>query len=197
MSNCNPTCIEDLPNFESVDICNLQNTFASGVIEKIIVAKCNITFTDINDPAEWTAKITSGDISIPFPGVGSIGEIQAGTEVRIGNRKISILGTKPFEFTTPIVDNVNNTEWALFNDLYKQRQNVALLFLTTDGKLLISPDWISGKNPAISNNTFLISQIFSGEENSNLQYKISGTLATDLSLNRVNIPASVLAVINA
>jgi hypothetical protein len=196
-SICNPSCITALPNFGSIDVCDLSASFTSGEIAKIILTRCDVVFDDILDDAEWTAKKTANIISIPFQGTGNIGETTYSTTKRIGCKTISINGVKPFEFMTSLVDNITNSEWALWNDIQNNRSNLNIMFLTCDNQLLINPRWVAGENPSISLKSINVSQLLSGEEDSLMEYKVSGELKEDLSLNRITLTPTVLAVINA
>ena len=59
MSNiCKPNCVTVLPNFGSIDQCDITALLSSGEITNVIFAKCNETFDDIDSPNEWQSKIT-------------------------------------------------------------------------------------------------------------------------------------------
>ena len=69
------------------------------------------------------------------------------------------------------------------------------MHLTCDGILLINPDWISGEAPAIKLSTVKISQIFPGEADSKMMYKISGEMLGCMSLMRVKLSDETIEVI--
>ena len=192
---CNVDCIDVLPQFDAIDICNLSDSFRSGEITKIILGVCNLTFTDILDPAEWTAHKTAGLISIPFMGNGNIGETTYKNTVRVGTTDVSSGARKPFEFMTKLVDNVAQTEWALFNDLHDTRTNLGVMFLNGDGHLILDPDWTTGTNPLVAQGLININQVFGGEADGQMEYRIKGEMTEDRSLKIVKLPQSVLDIL--
>ena len=196
MSNiCNPDCLTVLPNFEAIDSCDLIKSLRSGEIAKIIVGRCDLAFADILDVAEWTTKKANGDISIMMAGNGSLGEKSYTNTLRISCKDIDTGAKKPFEFMTYLGDNVAYTEYSVYNDLISNKLNVGIMFLTCDGFLLINPSWATGDNPLLNTSKINFDQIFSGEANSQAQWKISGEISEDNILKPVKLTSAVLAVL--
>jgi len=193
---CKPNCVTSLPNFGAINDCDITAMLASGEIANIIFIKCNETFTDVNDATEWTAKKTANSISIPFAGNGSIKEKSESGEVRIKCQTVSTICKKPFEFTSYIADNTAQTDYVLYNQLQKQRLGLSIMFLTCDGILLISPDWTTGKIAGLKPTTLKIDQVFSGEADSKMHYKINGEVEECRAFKRMAISQAVLDVIN-
>jgi hypothetical protein len=71
------------------------------------------------------------------------------------------------------------------------------MFLTCDGVLLIDPDWTTGNTAGLSLSSLKIAQIFGGEADGKMTYKISGEVSECRSLKRVKLSADTLAVISA
>lgn len=197
MAICNPSCLTALPTFDAVNDCDLQKSFASGEIAQLILGVCNLTFTDILDATEWTTKKTANLITIPFGGNGNLGETSFNNPVRVKCKDVSTSARKPFEFNSPIVDNDTNSEWSLYNDIIANKENLGIMFLTCDGNLLISPDWTTGENPLLTTATINVNQMYSGESDSVMMYKINGELTEYRALKRVKLTQAVLNVINA
>lgn len=194
---CKPNCVTALPNFAAVDDCDLLASFTSGEIAVILFMKCNLEFTDIDDANEWETNITNGDITIPFPGNGKIDEQAESGEMRIKCTTVSTVQRKPFEFTSPIVDNVAQTEWDKYNSIMKQRLGLVVAFLTCDNILLISPDWVSGEVPGLGLSSLKVSQIFSGEADGKMTYKINGDIAESRSLKRVKLSPETVEILTS
>jgi hypothetical protein len=197
MSVCKPNCVTGLPNFGAINDCDVTSLLASGEIAKIIFTKCDAGFVDVDDDAEWGTKLTEGDITIPFVGNGKLDETQESGEIRVGCQTVSTICKKPFEFTSYITDTTTQTDPTLYNDILKQRLGLTVSFLTCDGYLLINPDWVTTANIGLSLSMLKISQIFSGEADSKMYYKISGEITECRSLKRVKLSSDTLAVINA
>jgi len=197
MAICKPNCVTALPSFGAIDDCDVTSLLASGEIAKIIFTKCDSGFTDVDDDAEWGSKLTEGDITIPFVGNGKLDETQESGEIRVGCQTVSTICKKPFEFTSYITDVDGQTDSTLYNDILKQRLGLTVSFLTCDGYLLINPDWVTTQNIGLALSMLKISQIFSGEADSKMYYKISGEITECRSLKRVKLSAATIAVINA
>jgi hypothetical protein len=194
---CKPNCVTTLPAFGAIDTCDLLSSLSSGEIAMIIFAKCNRTFTDIDDANEWETHITNGDITIPFIGNGKIDEQAESGEIRIGCTTVSTTCKKPFEFSSPIVDNTSQTEWALYNSIVAQRLGLGVMFLTCDNILLVNPDWVTTRAPSMSLSSFKVSQIFSGEADGKMSYKINGEIAECRSLKRVKLSQDTIDIITS
>ena len=64
MSNiCKPNCVTVLPNFGSIDQCDITALLSSGEITNVIFAKCNETFDD--EIFEFMVRTDSGS-KTPF-----------------------------------------------------------------------------------------------------------------------------------
>lgn len=194
---CKPNCATALPNFGAIDDCNINDRLASGEITQIIALKCNLPFTDIDDDVEWEAALAAGDVTVPPVGNGKIDEQAESGEMRIGTQTVSTICKKPFEFISPIVDTVAETEWALYNQIQAAKLGLSLIFITGDGIALINPDWVSGEHPGIPFSMFKISQIFSGEADGKMTYKINGEISECRSLKRVKLSTAVLEILVA
>ena len=95
MSNiCKPNCVTVLPNFGSIDQCDITALLSSGEITNVIFAKCNETFDDIDSPNEWQSKIDSGVITIPYIGNGKIDEQTESGEIRVGCQTVNTICKK-------------------------------------------------------------------------------------------------------
>lgn len=197
MSICKPNCVTGLPAFGAIDDCDIQTLLTSGEIAQVIFTKCDLDFTDVDDPTEWETNIQANDIAIPFVGNGKIDEQSESGELRIGCTTVSTICKKPFEFTSPIADTTSETEWDLYNQIQKQRLGLSISFLTCDGILLIDPDWTTGNPIGLKLSTLKIAQIFSGEADGKMTYKINGEVSECRSLKRVKLSADTLAVITA
>lgn len=197
MAICKPNCVTALPSFGAINDCDVTSLLASGEIAKVIFTKCDTTFTDVDDDTEWAAKVDDGDITVPFVGNGKLDETQESGEIRVGCQTVSTICKKPFEFTSYITDTTNQTDSTLYNDILKQRLGLTVTFLTCDGHLLINPDWTTGAGIGSALSMLKISQIFTGEADSKMHYKISGEITECRSLKRVKLSADTIAVINA
>lgn len=197
MSICKPNCVTGLPNFGAINDCDVQSLFSSGEIAKVIFLKCTSTFTDVDDDAEWTGVLASGDATIPFVGNGKIDEQTESGEYRVGCQTITSICKKPFEFISPVTDTDAQTEWSLYNDIQKQRLGLGVLFLTCDGILLLNPDWVTTTSPSLKLSMLKISQIFGGEADGKMTYKINGEISECRSLKRVKLSQATLDVLNA
>lgn len=197
MSICKPNCVTGLPSFGAIDDCDIQSLLTSGEVAQVIFTKCDLDFTDVDDPTEWETNIQANDIAIPFVGNGKIDEQSESGEIRIGCTTVSTICKKPFEFTSPIADTTSETEWDLYNQIQKQRLGLSVSFLTCDGILLINPDWSTGEPIGLKLSTLKIAQIFSGEADGKMTYKINGEVSECRSLKRVKLSADTLAVITA
>ena len=102
---------------------------------------------------------------------------------------------KPFEFVSLVTDTASQTEWDLYNQIQKQRLGLQISFLTCDGILLINPDWVTGSTIGLPITMLKIAQIFSGETDSKMTYKISGEIAECRSLKRVKLSADTIAIL--
>lgn len=196
MSICKPNCVTTLPNFGAINDCDIQQLLTSGEIAKVIFTKCDLEFTDVDDDAEWTTGIEAGDITIPFVGNGKIGEQTESGEVRIGCITHTIIKKKPFEFTSYISDTTSQTEWNLYNQIEAQKLGLTVSFITCDGLLLINPDWTTGENIGLKITSLKISQIFNGEADDKMFYKISGEVSEGRSLKMVKLSSATLEAIN-
>jgi hypothetical protein len=194
---CKPNCVTVLPNFGSIDQCDIEALLTSGEIINTLFAKCNEPFTDIDSPTEWQDKINAGLVTIPYTGNGKIDEQAETGEVRIGCQTINTICKRPFEYTSPIVDTTSQTDYLKYNQINKQRLGLGVMHLTCDGILLINPSWITGKSPAIKLSSIKISQIFSGEADSKMTYKINGEMLGCDSLMRVKLSDDTIDVITA
>lgn len=194
-SICKPNCVTVLPNFGTIDQCDITELLSSGEITNEIFAKCNEPFTDIDDPAEWQSKIDAGTIKIPYIGNGKIDEQAESGEIRVGCQTVNTICKKPFEYTSYITDTTAQTDYLKYNQIQKQRLGLGIMHLTCDGILLIDPSWVSGESPAIKLSTVKISQVFSGEADSKMMYKISGEMLGCLSLMRVKLSPETIEVI--
>lgn len=197
MALCKPNCVTTLPDFGTINDCDIQALFSSGEIAKVILTKCNLAFVDVDDETEWEAGITAGDISIPPVGNGKIDEQSESGEYRVGSQTVSSVCKKPFEFISPVTDTTTQTEWSLYNEIQKQRLGLTISFVTNDGILLISPDWVTTKNPGLPLSMLKISQIFGGEADGKMTYKINGEVAECRSLKRVKLSPATLEVLSA
>lgn len=184
MALCKPNCFTGFPNFGAVDDCDLTASFSSGEISHVILVKCDETFTDVDDDTEWTTKIAESVVAIPFVGNGKIDEQQESGEIRVGCETVATICKKPFEFTSYVTDTTSQTEWSLYNQVLEQRLSLAVAFVTCDGILLIDPDWTTGNTIGIAKSSFKIAQVFSGEADSKMFYKISGELTECRSLKK-------------
>lgn len=192
---CLPNCVTGLPNFGTVNVCDIVNSLTSGEIAKIILIKCDEVFTDLLDSAEWLSKKTAGVLTVPFAGNGKIDKAERSGEKRIGCQTITTITKRKFEYSSPLVDNVGNTDWSLYNTLFAQKLGLSVMFLTCDGVLLVSPDWVTGGIAGIKKSILDIDQIFSGEIDGQMEYMISGEITEARALKRITLPQSVLAVL--
>lgn len=197
MAICKPNCVTGLPEFGAISDCDLNALFSSGEIAKVIFSKCDLEIDDVDDPTEWETNITGANVTIPFVGNGKIDEQNESGDYRIGCQTVNSICKKPFEFTSPITDTTSQTEWSLYNDIQKQRLGLSVMFLTCDGVLLIDPDWTTGNTSGLSLSSLKIAQIFGGEADGKMTYKISGEVSECRSLKRVKLSADTLAVISA
>jgi len=195
MSICKPNCVTVLPNFGSIDQCDITALLSSGEITNIIFIKCDETFTDIDSPTEWQSKIDASTITIPYIGNGKIDEQTESGEIRIGCQTVNTICKKPFEYTSYITDTVAQTDYDKYNQIVKQKLGLGVMFLTCDGLLLINPSWSAGEAPANKLSTLKVSQVFSGEADSKRFYKISGEMNGCLSLKTVKLSADTAEVI--
>lgn len=191
---CLPNCVTTLPNFGAIDICDIEKNLTSGEIAKIIFIKCDEVFTDILDPVEWTAKKTAGDLTVPFAGNGKLDKAEKSGEKRIACKTIYTISKRKFEYSSPLVDNVTQSEWALYNSLEQQKLGLAVMFLTCDGILLIDPDYTTGSTAGIKA-SFDVNQILSGEVDGQMEYMIDGEITEKRSLKRVLLPSTVLSIL--
>lgn len=194
---CKPNCVTALPNFGAIDDCDITKRLTSGEIAKVVFVKCNMEVTDIDDDLEWETNISNGLVTIPFVGNGKIDEQSEAGEMRIGCQTVSTICNKPFEFSSPIVDTDAETEWSLYNDIQKSKLGLTVLFITCDGIVLINPDWVSGQNPGLPFSKLKISQIFTGEADSKMMYKINGEISECRSLKRVKLSTETLEILSS
>lgn len=195
MAICKPSCVTSLPNFGAIDDCDVISSLSSGEITKIILTKCDETFTDVDDETEWADKIQSGTISVPFVGNGKIDEQSESGEIRIGCETINTVCKKPFEYTSYITDKDALSEWSLYNQILAQRLGLSVAFVTCDGILLLSPDWVSGQAIGISKSSLKVSQVLNGEADGKMYYKISGELSECRALKRVKLSQTTIDAI--
>ena len=195
MSICKPNCVTGLPNFGAIDDCDITQFLSSGEIGNIVLYKCDLAFTDIDDDAEWTTHIEAGDITVPFAGNGKIDEQTESGEIRIKCQTVSTICKKPFEYTSYITDKESQTEWSLYNDILKQRFGLTVGFITCDGNLLMNPDWTTGGHPGLAMSMFKVSQIYNGEADGKMFYKLNGEISECRSLKIVKLSADTLAAI--
>ena len=196
MSNiCKPNCVTVLPNFGSIDQCDITALLSSGEITNVIFAKCNETFDDIDSPTEWQAKIDSGVITIPYIGNGKIDEQTESGEIRVGCQTVNTICKKPFEYTSYITDTTAQTDYLKYNQIQKQRLGLGIMHLTCDGILLIEPSWVTGSAPSIKLSSVKVSQVFGGEADSKMFYKTNGEMLGCLSLMRVKLSQETIDVI--
>lgn len=196
MSLCKPNCITGLPDFGAIDDCDINALLSSGAIAKIILPRCDLNIVDVDDPAEWTTNLTNADISIPFVGNGKIDEQQESGEVPIGCEMVPTICKKPFEYISYITDTAAQTDTALYNSILAQRLGLSVAFLTCDGILLIDPDWTTGNPIGIDKSSFKVSQIFPGDIDSKMYYKITGELTDCRSLKRVKLSAATITALS-
>lgn len=196
MSICKPNCVTGLPNFGAINDCDITSLLSSGEIAKVIFTKCDLAFTDVDSDTEWQDGIDAGDIAIPFVGNGKIDEQTESGEIRVGCQTVSTICKKPFEFTSYITDTTAQTDYALYNQILEQRLGLTITFLTCDGILLINPDWVTGENIGLKLSMLKVSQVFNGETDGKMFYKISGEATECRSLKRVALSADTLTVIN-
>ena len=195
MAICKPNCVTGLPNFGAVNDCDLQASFSSREIAQVIFTKCNLEIDDVDDATEWETNITNGDVTVPFAGNGKIDEQTESGEYRVGCQTVSSICKKPFEFVSPVTDTASQTEWDLYNQIQKQRLGLQISFLTCDGILLVNPDWVTGSTIGLPITMLKIAQIFSGETDGKMTYKISGEIAECRSLKRVKLSADTIAIL--
>lgn len=195
MAICKPSCVTGLPNFGAIDDCDIVSSLSSGEITKIILVKCDATFTDVDDSAEWSTAIAAGDVTVPFVGNGKIDEQTESGEIRVGCETVMTICRKPFEFTSYITDSVAQTEWDLYNQILEQRLGLSVAFLTCDGILLIDPDWTTGGTIGIAKSSLKVSQVFNGEADGKMFYKISGELNECRALKRVRLAQTTIDAI--
>ena len=67
---CTPCASVDLTNIP-IDNCNPSASLMKAGISNLIFTKCNTTFTDITDEAEWTTLIAAGDAYVTKTGKAS------------------------------------------------------------------------------------------------------------------------------
>ncbi len=198
MSNiCKPNCVTGLPNFGSIDQCDINSLFSSGEIAQLIFAKCTETFDDVDDPVEWTDKLETSVATILYLGNGKIDEQTESGEIRVGCQTVFTICKKPFEYTSSITDTTAQTDYLKYNAIQKQKLGLGVMFLTCDGYLLISPDWISGDAPSIKLSNVKISQILSGEADSKMFYKVNGEMLECRSLARVKLSEETIDALNS
>lgn len=196
MALCKPNCVTNLPNFGAVDDCDLISSFSSGEISRIIALRCDLDIVDPDDATEWTTNIAAGDVAIPFVGNGKIDEQQESGEIRVGCETVNTICRKPFEFISYVTDTAAQTESGLYNELLEQRLGLNLAFVTCDGVLLVDPDWTTGNPIGIAKSSFKVAQIFTGEADSKMYYKISGELTECRSLKRIKLSAATITALN-
>ena len=191
---CTPACITDaLPQFGTIGTCGDITSFRSGEIPYIGFVKCNSTFTDIEDPAEWAAKKAAGEITILPVGSGNIGEKSATQTKRINCQNITTKCETPFEFRSAIIDSTTQAEWALYNQVETKAAYLLPFFVTCDNHLLVNPDYVTGGNIGIDKKSMIVSQVLSGEEDSDMEYSIKGVLTNCKSLKVVKMDATLAA----
>jgi hypothetical protein len=139
-------------------------------------------------------KKSAGDLTVPFAGNGKIDKAEKSGEKRIACKTVYTISKRKFEYSSPLVDNVAQSEWALYNTLEEQKLGLAVMFLTCDGILLIDPDYSTGKTAGIKA-SFDVNQILSGEVDGQMEYMIDGEITEKRSLKRVLLPSTVLAIL--
>lgn len=198
MSNiCKPGCGTGLPNFGAIDDCDIKDLVSSGEIAKVIFTKCDLAFTDIDDAAEWEEGISTSVISIPYSGNGKIDEATESGEIRIDCFTDYTISKKPFEYTSYVVDKTAQTDVDKYNLIRKKRRGLGIMFLTCDGILLINPDWTAGEVPSIKLSMLKLSQLFPGEADSQMFYKINGETLEGRAFKRVKLSDEVIEVLYA
>lgn len=192
---CYSACVTALPTFDSINDCNVEETFLSGEIANIIAVKCDVTFDDILDVTEWQAKKTANQISIPFKGNGSIGAIEGSGERKVGCQQVTTIHRRPFEYRSPITDTSGHTDVGLYNSLIDQKMGINLMFVNCDGVLIFASEWTTGGHPAIKPYQFMISDTFSGEDGAVMEYAITGQISSKRILKRVKLTPGILALL--
>ena len=120
---------------------------------------------------------------------------QKAVSIVLDVRPFHLFAKKPFEFVSPVTDTASQTEWDLYNQIQKATFRLADFILTCDGILLINPDWVTGSTIGLPITMLKIAQIFSGETDSKMTYKISGEIAECRSLKRVKLSADTIAIL--
>ena len=67
--------------------------------------------------------------------------------------------------------------------------------MTCDGILLINPDWTTGNTIGSALSMLRISQIFSGETDGKMTYKINGEITECRSLKRVKLSQDTINIL--
>lgn len=83
--------------------------------------KCDVSFTDINDPAEWNAKLLSGDLVVRIPCGGILGnKASESTTETEGSCEVTEITKRSHTLT--FVDHQDNTNFDM-HAFYKHLQN--------------------------------------------------------------------------
>lgn len=136
------------------------------------LVKCDVVFTDITDPAEWTTKITGGDvIATPQGFWGSALPAQTSFSIGCGLTHTTQVG-KQFVFESFLVDESGLTD----QDFYKTlRENIAgyrIIPITCNQEFYLSQPYIDADTAIAQNPGHIFSyivppdfEIVSGENN--------------------------------
>lgn len=193
MAVCNPSCVTDaLPNFGSID-CDPSQALRSGELPYMGLIKCSTTFTDVLDPAEWMAKKAAGDITILPVGSSSIGERTSSKTRRINCQEYTVACEQTAEFTSAIVDNTTYGEWAKYQELNGKSLYLVPFWLDCNSNLIINGNWATGANIGISKKSMNFTQIWSGDADSEMEYKATIVL-NSCSMHKIIDTKSVVGL---
>lgn len=140
--------------------CTDENFREAGA-NHFILHTCNVAWTDLLNPTEWTTKATAGDVEISMPGIVTINEPEF-TEVQVlgcGDTKVFDI-TYLIDFETYFADDAL-TDWTYWSTLFQRSNLYRITFLDCSGAFWMEPDWavevrtgapatIAGSNPGFS-----------------------------------------------
>lgn len=113
MSIYYPGCPEVIIDPQCTDCSEAEN----GDVRSFFLVKSDFAFSDITDPAEWAAGITSGDIYV-FPYAKGSLEIEENVSEGFGD---NLETTDSYTYTMSVMEPNYQGDWAFWNSIKNSR----------------------------------------------------------------------------
>ena len=134
--NCGP--IEDA--IEAYEKCKVIER-AFGIAYYILI-KCTYQFTNILDPAEWTAAISSKDVALSPRGTITIPPPTV-TPIKATGDDIYITPPVDYQlnYNTYTTDPVNLTDYKYWSEFFKKRESYRLMWVDKNQDFFMADAW--------------------------------------------------------